>query len=174
MERFCEQLPVPLENASVVGKLVQLVDVILVTVWPDGTCLCSLLMYRQITCTCLKTSERGSRDLLSWLSDLKRKRNMKTDFQISWKEHLWCLLQGGELVLRTMTEDILWYKEASHSWEFYCTRSLTVLLYSLSIKSKDLPNFLPNPMFYALTCVVTKHLSCWPGSTVYFHIMLTY
>ena len=80
-----------------------------------------LLLYPQITCTCLKTSERGSRDLLSWLSDLKRKRNMKTDFQISWKEHLWCLVQGGELVLRTMTEDILWYKEASHSWQFYCT-----------------------------------------------------
>ena len=35
MERFCEQLPVPLENASVVCKLVQLVDVILVRVRPD-------------------------------------------------------------------------------------------------------------------------------------------
>ena len=34
MERFCQQLPVPLQNASVVGKLVQLVDVILVRVRP--------------------------------------------------------------------------------------------------------------------------------------------
>ena len=49
------------------------------------------------------------------------KRKMKTEFQILWKEHLWGLVQGEELVFRTMTEDILWYKEASHSWQFYCT-----------------------------------------------------
>ena len=32
MEWFCQQLPVPLQNPSVVGELVQLLDVILVRV----------------------------------------------------------------------------------------------------------------------------------------------
>ena len=42
VERFRQQLSVPLQNAGVVGKLVQLVDVILVRVCPD-TCFTSQL-----------------------------------------------------------------------------------------------------------------------------------
>ena len=41
MERFCEQLSVPFQDAGVVGKLVQLVDVILVRIRPD-THICTL------------------------------------------------------------------------------------------------------------------------------------
>ena len=45
VERFGQQLPVPFQDASVVGKLVQLVDVILVRVRPDTrvlhhSCVC--------------------------------------------------------------------------------------------------------------------------------------
>ena len=36
MEWFCQQLPVPLQNPSVVGELVQLLDVILVRVRPGA------------------------------------------------------------------------------------------------------------------------------------------
>ena len=36
MEWFCQQLPVPLQNPSVVGELIQLLDVILVRVRPGA------------------------------------------------------------------------------------------------------------------------------------------